>query len=79
MAKAADRIVELFQTLPARKQLALAHPLSPSARRVSFFDEMTAEQRLELDDVLSEVERGRTGPAEDAIDDLAERFGFAGA
>jgi hypothetical protein len=79
MTKTATRIIELFRTLPARDQRALVEELAATARGESFYGRMTAEQRAELDEALSEVERGETVLAEGVFDDLAERFGFSNA
>jgi hypothetical protein len=79
MTKTAARIIELFRTLPARDQRALVDQLAETARGDSFYDRMTAEQRAELDEALSEVERGETVLAEGVFDDLAQRFGFSNA
>ena len=80
MTKAAARIIELFQTLPARDQRALVEQLSETARgQQTFYSRMSAEQRAELDEGLSEVERGETVPAEGVFDDLAQKFGFSNA
>jgi hypothetical protein len=79
MTKTAARIIELFRTLPTRDQRALVHQLAETARGDSFYDRMTPEQRAELDEALSEVERGETIPAEETFDDLAQRCGFADA
>ena len=40
---------------------------------------MSADQRAELDDAITEVERGETIPAEGVFNDLAQRFGFSNA
>jgi len=79
MTRAAARIVELFRTLPARDQRALVDQLAETARGGSFYGRMTPEQRAELDEALSEVERGETVPAEGVFDDLAQKFGFSDA
>ena len=79
MTRAAARIVELFRTLPARDHRALINQLTEIARSGSFYGRMTAEQRAELDEALSEVERGETVPAEGVFDDLAQKFGFSDA
>ena len=79
MTKTAARIIELFRTLPARDQRALVDQLAETASGESFYDRMTAEQRAELDEALSEVERGETVLAEGVFDDLAQRFGFSNA
>ena len=79
MTKTATRILELFRTLPARDQRTLVEQLSETARGDSFYARMSAEQRAELDEALSEVERGETVPAEGVFDDLAQQFGFSNA
>ena len=79
MTRAAARIVELFRTLPARDQRALVDQLAETARGGSFCDRMTPEQRAELDEALSEIERGETVLAEGVFDDLAQKFGFSDA
>ncbi len=79
MTKAAARIIELFQTLPARDQRALVEQLSETARGQSFYSRMSAEQRAELDEGLAEAERGETVPAEGVFNDLAQKFGFSNA
>jgi hypothetical protein len=79
MAKAADRIIELFRTLPARDQRTLVDQLSETARGASFYERMTAEQRAELDDAIDEVDRGETISAEGVFNDIAQRFGFSNA
>ena len=80
MTKAAARIIELFQTLPARDQRALVEQLSETARgQQTFYSRMSAEQRAELDEGLADVERGETVPAEGVFDDLAQKFGFSNA
>ncbi len=79
MTKTATRILELFQTLPARDQRALVEKLAETADSESFYNRMSADQRAELDDAITEVERGETIPAEGVFNDLAQRFGFSNA
>ena len=82
MTKTAARIVELFQTLPAHDQRALIKQLSASADDVlpdSRLARLSPAQRAELDEAISEAERGETALAEETFDDLAERYGFANA
>jgi hypothetical protein len=79
MTKTATRILELFQTLPARDQRALVEQLAETAGSESFCNRMSADQRAELDDAITEVERGETVPAEGVFNDLAQRFGFSNA
>jgi len=76
MTKTASRILDLFRTLPARDQRALVDQLIKTARGVSFYSRMSPEQRAELDEGISEAERGETVLAEEAFHDLALRFGF---
>ncbi len=79
MANAEARILALFQTLPARDQRALVEQLIETARGASFYSRMSAEQRAELDEGISEAERGETVAAEETFNDLAQRFGFSNA
>ena len=79
MTKTAARIIELFQTLPARDQRALADRLAETAREQSHYDRLSPSERAELDDALDEAERGHTIPADQTFDDLAEKFGFSRA
>src|SRR5579872_3855232 len=79
MTRTEARIFELFRTLPAAVQRALVEQLSEATRSTSFYERMTAEQRAELEEGLAEIERGETVPAEQAFDDLAEKFGFSRA
>jgi hypothetical protein len=79
MTKTAARILELFHTLPARDQRALAEQLSEAARGGSFYSRMSPEQRASLDEGISEAERGETVLAEETFHDLALRFGFQDA
>jgi len=76
MTKTTTRILELFHTLPARDQRTLVAQLIETARGGSFYSRMTAEQRAELDEGISEAVRGETIHAEEAFHDLALRFGF---
>lgn len=79
MTKTAARILQLFDTLPARDQRALVEQLSETAHGDSFYSRMSAEQRASLDEGISEAERGETIPAGETFDDLALRFGFRDA
>jgi hypothetical protein len=79
MTKTVTRILQLFQTLPARDQRELVDQLKEAARGGSFYNRMSAQQRVELDEGLSEAERGETVPAGETFDDIALRFGFRDA
>jgi predicted transcriptional regulator len=79
VTRTATRIIELFHTLPERDQRALAEQLMETARGASFYSRMSPQQRAELEEGLSEAERGETIPAEESFDDLAMRFGFRDA
>jgi hypothetical protein len=73
------RILELFGTLPARDQRALAERLSETAREQSHYDRLSPEDRAELDEAIAEADRGDTIPADEAFNDLAQRYGFSRA
>ena len=53
MTKTAARILQLFDTLPARDQRALVEQLSETAHGDSFYSRMSAEQRASLDEGIS--------------------------
>jgi hypothetical protein len=77
MTRTQAEIIELFKTLDTVEQREVAEQLCGIARADSFYDGMTPEQLVELDEGIAQAERGQVRPAVEVFDRLARRFGFS--
>ncbi len=77
MTKVQAQIIELFKTLAPSEQRDIAVELYERSVVGSFYDRMTPAQRAQLEEGISQAERGQVQPAEDVFERLAKRFGFS--
>jgi hypothetical protein len=84
MTKTQSKIVELFKTLPTAEQRELAEHLYESAlntkhSETSFSARMSASQRAELEQSITQADQGHGSSASEVFDRLAKKHGFARA
>jgi predicted transcriptional regulator len=77
MTNVQAQIIELFKTLAPSEQRDIAVQLYERTVVGSFYDRMTPGQHAQLEEGISEAERGEVLPAEDVFNRLAKRFGFS--
>jgi hypothetical protein len=71
MTRAQAQILELFQSLPDAERRDLAVQLYGT-----FFEQMTAAERAELDASILEADRGEGEPLDDALASMRAKHGF---
>jgi hypothetical protein len=67
------QIIELFQTLTPRERWEMVARLLDDAP-ARFYDSMSPEQRLALEQSIAEADRGEGRPAEEVFARLAEKI-----
>jgi predicted transcriptional regulator len=77
MTRVQAQIIELFKTLDPAQQREVAEQLYEHTTAGSFYDQMTPQQRAELDEGIAQAERGQVVDAKEAFDRLAKHFGFS--
>jgi hypothetical protein len=76
MTRAQAQILELFQSLPDAERRDLAVQLYEQTVRGTFFEQMTAAERAELDASILEADRGEGEPLDDALASMRAKHGF---
>ena len=76
MTQTQAQIIELFQTLDAAEKRELVEQLYETAIAGSFYERMTPEQRAELDESISQADRGEGVEAGAFFDRMAKLHGF---
>lgn len=76
MTQAQAKIIELFETLAADEQRALAEQLYEQTLRGRFYGRMTLEQRAQLEAGVAEADRGDVVASHEAFDRIASRLGI---
>ena len=77
MTETETRIFELFQTLGPSEKRALVEKLSEAAASQFFYDRLSPDQRMKLDDGVAQANAGDVMSAVEVFDRLADRFGFS--
>ena len=70
------RILELFETLDQQQRLDVAEQLRERSRRGRFHDQMTSEQRAELQAGLAEADRGEGAEEAEVFSRLGKKLGL---
>ena len=76
MTRTQAQIFELFQTLGIAEKRELAEQLYETAVAGSFYDRMSPEQRRELDQGITEADRGEGVSSGEFFDRMARKYGF---
>lgn len=77
MTKVQAQIIELFKTLDPAEQREVASQLYELTLVGSFYDRMTPQQRVALDEGIVQAERGQARPADEVFESVSRRFGFS--
>ncbi len=78
MTKTQERIVELIAQLsPAERRELIEHMQGVGLLdHPSFYEQMTVDQRAQLDEGIAQTDRGEAVDGKEAFDRLAARFNF---
>ena len=77
MTKTQTQIIEMIAKLPLRERKELVdHIHDARLLEESVYDQLTPEQRANLDESIAQADRGEVEPAAVVFDRLARRFGI---
>lgn len=77
MTQTQTQILDLFQRLPPDERREVMESLKAAASSDLHFDRLTGDQRLKLDEGITQAQRGEAAPAEAVVKRLARRFNFS--